>query len=75
MEEATEATEIFNPIVDGGLIDDIMTAFGLITDFDITSDYHFLYMVLGVSLSLIFIVLFVVLLLRCMSAMFKGARL
>lgn len=66
---------ISNPIVDGGLIDDIMTAIGLITDFDITNEYSFLYTLFGVSLSLIFILVFVVLILRCFSALFKGARL
>lgn len=64
-----------NPIIDGGLIDDIMTALGLITDYDITNEFSFLYSLFGVSLSLIFIVLFVVLLLRCLSSIFKGARL
>lgn len=64
-----------NPIVDGGLIDEIMTALGLATDFDITNEFSFLYSLFGVSLSLIFIVLFVVLLLRCLSSLFKGARL
>lgn len=64
-----------NPIVDGGLIDEIMTALGLVTDFDITNEFSFLYSLFGVSLSLIFIVLFVVLLLRCLSSLFKGARL
>lgn len=64
-----------NPIIDGGLIDDIMTAIGLITDFDITNVYSFLYLTLCISLSIIFIVVFVVLLLRCMSSLFKGARL
>lgn len=64
-----------NPIIDGGLIDDIMTAIGLLTDFDITNVYSFLYALFGISLSIIFVVVFVVLLLRCVSSLFKGARL
>lgn len=64
-----------NPIIDGGLIDDIMTAIGLLTDFDITNVYSFLYALFGISLSIIFVVVFVILLLRCVSSLFKGARL
>lgn len=66
---------ISNPIIDGGLIDDIMTAIGLLTDFDITNVYSFLYALFGISLSIIFVVVFVILLLRCVSSLFKGARL
>ena len=64
-----------NPIIDGGLIDDIMTAIGLLTDFDITNVYSFLYALFGISLSIIFVVVFVVLLLRCVSSLFRGVRL
>lgn len=69
------AEYVFNPIVDGGLIDDILTAIGLVTDFDVTNDYGFLYALFCISLSLIFVVIFIVLLLRCFSSLVKGARL
>lgn len=49
-----------NPIIDGGLIDDIMTAIGLLTDFDITNVYSFcmLYLVYRYQLYLLLSLLF-----------------
>jgi|GEM_PF-4833965 len=63
-----------NFIIDGGLIDTILTAIGLSSDISITDDYSFLYNIFAVGLAIVFIVIFVVLLFRCISSLFKGAR-
>ncbi len=62
-------------IVDGGLIDTILTALGLSSNVTITDDYTFFYSLFAVSLALIFVVYFIVLLFRSLSSMFKSSRL
>lgn len=65
----------FKCIVDGGFIYDILTALGINTDFDMSNDYGFVFSLFCISISVVFIVLFVVILFRCISSLFKGARI
>lgn len=62
-------------IVDGGLIDTILTALGLSSDVVIVDDYTFFYLLFSIVLALVFVLYFVVLLFRCLSSLFKGFRL
>lgn len=62
-------------IVDGGLIDTILTALGLSSDVVIVDDYTFFYLLFSIVLALVFVLYFVVLLFRCLSSLFKGCRL
>lgn len=64
-----------NIIIDGGLIDTILTALGLSSDFIISDDYTFFYSLFAICLSLVFVVYFIVLLFRSLSSMFKSGRL
>ena len=68
-------SDMFNPILDSGLIHDILVALGLVTDFEITDTYTFLYAVLVILIAIIFIVAFVRILFRAFSSIFKGVGL
>lgn len=62
-------------IVDGGLIDTILTALGLSSDVIVTNDYSFFYSLFAISLALIFVVYFIVLFFRSLASMLKSSRL
>ena len=62
-------------IIDGGLIDIIITALGLSSDVSITNEYTFLYTLFAVCLALVFVVYFIVLMFRAVASMFKASRL
>ena len=62
-------------IIDGGLIDTILTALGLSSNITITNDYTFFYALFAVGLALVFVVYFIVLLFRAFSSIFKASRL
>ena len=66
---------MLNPILDNGLIHDILVALGLATDFEITDTYTFLYAILIILVAVIFIVAFVRILFRAFSSIFKGVGL
>lgn len=61
-------------IDNNGLVDIILRALGLSSDVSIVDDYSFFYNLFAVALALIFVVLFVVILFRCISSLFKSAR-
>lgn len=62
-------------IVDGGLIDTILTALGLSSNVTITDDYTFFYSLFAICLTLVFVVYFIVLMFRAVASMFKAGRL
>lgn len=64
-----------NIIIEGGLIDTILTALGLSSNITITDDYAFFYTLFAVVLALVFVVYFIVLLFRSFSSIFKASRL
>lgn len=66
---------MFNPILDNGLIHDILVALGLATDFDITDTYTFLYAIVDILVAVVFIVAFLRILFRAFSSLFKGVGL
>lgn len=66
---------MFNPILDNGLIHDILVALGLATDFDITDTYTFLYVIVDILVAVVFIVAFLRILFRAFSSLFKGVGL
>lgn len=61
-------------IDNGGLVDIILRALGLSSEISIVDEYSFFYNLFAVSLALIFVILFVVILFRCLSSLFKSAR-
>lgn len=62
-------------IVDNGLIDTILTALGLSSDVVVVDDYTFFYSLFSIIIALVFVLYFVVLLLRCLSSFAKGCKL
>ena len=66
---------MLNPILDNGLIHDILVALGLATDFEITDTYTFLYAIVGIIVAVVFIVVFLKILFRAFSSIFKGVGL
>lgn len=61
-------------IVDGGLIDTILTSFGLCSDVPVTDDYTFFYNLFVIGLVIVFVVFFCVVFFRCFASIFKSAR-
>lgn len=66
---------MFNPILDNGLIHDILVALGLVTDFEVTDTYTFLYSVFIILVAVVFIVAFLRILFRSFTSLFKGVGL
>lgn len=66
---------MFNPIVDGGLIYDILAALGLVADFEITDTYTFLYSIVAILIVVIFLVVFLRVLFKCIASLFRSVGL
>ena len=67
--------KMFNPLSEHGFIYDILVALGLVVDFEITDSYTFLYSIFIILIAVIFIVILLRVLFRCLSSLFKGAGL
>lgn len=62
-------------ILDGGLVDIILTSLGLSSDVVITDDYTFFYSLFAIVLALVFVIYIIVMIFRCVSSIFKSCRL
>lgn len=62
-------------ILDGGLVDIILTSLGLSSDVVIIDDYTFFYSLFAIVLALVFVIYIIVLIFRCVSSIFKSSRL
>lgn len=62
-------------ILDGGLVDIILTSLGLSSDVVIIDDYTFFYSLFAIVLALVFVIYIIVMIFRCVSSIFKSCRL